>query len=434
MESVLRPWRRWGRSFAAFAGVIALASAAGSTPDVRAAFSGANGRVAVQVTAAGGAGAAHLWIFHPDKGLSVQLTRAAGSHSANPAWSPDGLQIAYNSNERGAGEADHDLWVVDQDGASARRITNGAAVDVDPAWSPDGSRLTFASDRAGNVDIWSIDAAGETAPVRLTASVASDEQPAWSPDGTRIAFVSSRDGNRELYVMDADGANLRRLTVSSGTDRHPAWSGNGQRLAFDSDRTGNFEVYTMAADGSDVRQVTQHPALDARPAWSPDGRYLVFQSERGASGRRDIFRIETSGGAVERDVWAYRDWATSADWQRMPVLDNDPCVIRGTIFDDDLDVYETSRGPETICGLAGNDYIDGGKGNDSLHGGSGNDVLIANDEDSDRLYGETGNDKFRTEDSPVHRDFVDGGPGRDEASSADRRDQFRRVERVRRER
>jgi dipeptidyl aminopeptidase/acylaminoacyl peptidase len=270
--------------------------------------------------------------------------------------------------------------VVDQDGAAPRRITSGPAADVDPSRSPDGSRIAFASDRAGNVDIWTIDAAGETAPVRLTSSVGSDEMPAWSPDGPKIAFVSVRDGNREVYETDASGAGQRRLTFSPGTDRHPAWSGNGQRLAFDSDRSGNFEVYTPAADGSDVRQITAHPALDARPAWSPDGRYIVFQSERGASGRRDIYRIETSGGAVERDVWGYQNWATSPDWQRMPVLDNDPCVLRGTIYDDRIDVYRTSTGPETICGLAGNDYIDGGRGNDILHGGPGADVLIANDE------------------------------------------------------
>jgi Tol biopolymer transport system component len=426
-----RSSRPWSRLLVAVSVVSSLAVVAGSAGDTRAAFSGVNGRVVVQVTAPGGTGEAHLWIFHPDKGAGVELTRTAGSHDANPAWSPDGEQIAYNSNALGGAEGNHDLWVVDQDGADRRRITSGSGADVDPSWSPDGTRIAFASDRGGNHDIWSVDAAGESVPIRLTASPAADEQPAWSPDGTRIAFVSSRDGNRELYVMDANGSNQRRLTVSAATDRHPAWSGDGQRLAFDSDRSGNFEVYTMGTDGSDIRDVTQNPALDARPAWSADGRYILFQSERRGRGRRDIYRIETLGGTVERDVWGYLAWATSPDWQRLPTFDDDSCAIRGTIFDDEIDIYSTSRGPERICGLDGDDYIDGGRGNDVIRGGPGNDRLIANDQDADRLFGDTGNDSFWVVDDPQRRDVVDGGGGRDSVAG-DFRDRFVRVERIQR--
>jgi Tol biopolymer transport system component len=321
------------------------AGGAGAAVDAHSAFPGRNGRIVVQVTAPGGTGPANLVLFHADKGAQIQLTRG-DDHNANPAWSPDGARIAYNSNRSGVGEADFDLWIVAEDVSSSVQVTRGRAVDTDPSWSPDGRRLAYESDAGGSIDIWTVGVDGSN-PVRLTSAPGEDADPAWSPDGAKIAFTSSRDGNREIYVMNADGSGQQRLTVNPDADRHPSWAPDGSRIAFDSDRSGNFEIYIVDANGSNVVKMTNHPAVDARPAWSPQGDWIVFQSERAARGARQIFRIATGGGAAfqERNVWFYRTWATSADWQPRG---GDPCDLRGTIFNDRIDIYETSRGPETI--------------------------------------------------------------------------------------
>ncbi len=302
------------------------------------AFSGANGRIVVQVTARGGFGPANLWVFHPDKGGVVRLTRD-NAHNANPAWSPDGRRIAFNSDRLGIGEADHDLWVIDADASNLRRLTLGPPIDTDPSWSPDG-----------------------------------------------------------------------------------------RYIAFDSERSGNFEIYLMEADGTDERRMTLNPAVDSRPAFSPDGRHIVFQSERGARGARQIFRIPLAGGASEQSIWLYAQWATSADWQRRP--SGERCDITGTIRDDRIVLY-AGRSRETICGLAGNDELNGGAGDDVLEGGPGNDTLFGAAADRDRLLGGPGNDFLYLRDSNrrIGPDFADGGPGRDRAV-ADRIDHVRNVEKV----
>ena len=51
-----------------------------------------------------------------------------------------------------------------------------------------------------------------------------------------------------------------------------------------------------------------------------------------------------------------------------------------------------SPAAEVICGLGGNDHLDGERGVDTLSGGPGKDCLVARD---------------------GGRDTVDGGPGRD---------------------
>ena len=52
--------------------------------------------------------------------------------------------------------------------------------DQDPAWSPDGSKIAFESDRDGNYEIYVMNADG-TAQHNLTNDGAYDRDPAWSP-------------------------------------------------------------------------------------------------------------------------------------------------------------------------------------------------------------------------------------------------------------
>jgi TolB protein len=58
---------------------------------------------------------------------------------------------------------------------------------------------------------------------RLTRNLADDISPAWSPDGRRIAFTSNRAGNYDIYAMNADGRGLQRLTNTRADDVDPAW-------------------------------------------------------------------------------------------------------------------------------------------------------------------------------------------------------------------
>ena len=49
------------------------------------------------------------------------------------------------------------------------------------------------------------DGSGQT---QLTNHSSVDSDPAWSPDGAKIAFWSGRAGNDEIYMMNADGSGL----------------------------------------------------------------------------------------------------------------------------------------------------------------------------------------------------------------------------------
>ncbi|MGB0092498.1 MAG: hypothetical protein WBP81_08190 [Solirubrobacteraceae bacterium] len=182
------------------------------------------------------------------------------------------------------------------DGTDVKRLTNNPADDSEPAWSPDGLQIAFfrSSDTPGASGIYSIntDGTGES-----PNPLAPGELPAWSPDGQKIAFVSGLEGDvtGQIFVMNADGTGQTRLTHSDTTqpvgipalNTQPIWSPDGQQIAFMSTRdtnpdTGftNEEIYVMNADGSRQTRLTNDPAEDSEPAWSPDGTRIAFTSNR----------------------------------------------------------------------------------------------------------------------------------------------------------
>ena len=96
------------------------------------------------------------------------------------------------------------------------------AWDEDPAWSPDGTRIAFESHGDGASNIYTMRADG-TDVRQLTANGADDVDPVRSPDGTRIAFDSNRGGRRGIYTIRADGTDVRPLTVNHERAWELAW-------------------------------------------------------------------------------------------------------------------------------------------------------------------------------------------------------------------
>ncbi len=208
---------------------------------------------------------------------------------AYPAWSPDGLSVAFVSEREG----NKDVYAMRVDGASLINLTHHPADDWTPAWSPDGQWIAFASFRDENWELYTVHPDG-TGLIRLTENSVSDLSPAWSPDGKTLAFASKRDGNWEIYLMPWQGETTTRLTDNPGADLSPAWSPDGRWIAFESTRDGDAEIYVMNADGSEPRNLTNWPYADEHgPVWSPDGQWIAFYSNR--DGNWDIYVVGREG-------------------------------------------------------------------------------------------------------------------------------------------
>ena len=203
---------------------------------------------------------------------------------------PTGM-IAFESNRAG----NYDVWVMNADGTGVTRLTTNASYDFEPDWSPDGTKIAFVSRRDGNDEIYVMNADG-SGQTRLTNHGGSDRNPSWSPDGTKIAFEGRRLGDDDLWVMNADGSNVIPLTDHPADDQHPAWSPDGSKIAFQSYQLGNnnMEVFVVNVNGTGLTNLSNHTGpFDGRPAWSPDGGKLAFVS--GRTGNLEIYVMNANG-------------------------------------------------------------------------------------------------------------------------------------------
>lgn len=172
-------------------------------------------------------------------------------------------------------------------------LISGSADDRMPRWSPDGSQLAFISNRASlRNDIYVVNADGRSLR-RLTRSMDVQETIEWSPTGTHIAFVTPRDSNREIYIVNVETRAVTNLTRNPGGDYAPAWSPDGSQIAFVSIRDGDDDIYIMDASGNNVQKLTHNLVVDTSPVWSPDGSQILYTSESFFSAELFLYDLDT---------------------------------------------------------------------------------------------------------------------------------------------
>ncbi len=152
----------------------------------------------------------------------------------NPAFSPDGTQIAFSALKGGV----LDLFVYTPETAALRQLTDDPFADLDPEWSPDGREIVWVTDRfSSNLDSLSfgdyrigVMVPGE-APRELAGFPSGrNSNPEFGPDGS-LYFVATPDGVPNVYRLTTPsrGGTPTRVTnlvsgVSGITPLTPALS------------------------------------------------------------------------------------------------------------------------------------------------------------------------------------------------------------------
>lgn len=141
----------------------------------------------------------------------------------------------------------------------------------------------------GNSDIYELNINGNSAK-RLTKNPAIDTTPSYSPDGKFITFASDRDSGQKIYVMYADGSSVSRITSDSGSYSKPVWSPDGKLIAFTKIKGGQFYIGVIAPNGKGEKLLTGGYLVEGAK-WSPNGRYLIYAKKKGAYGRDSMSRL-----------------------------------------------------------------------------------------------------------------------------------------------
>jgi Tol biopolymer transport system component len=325
--------------------------------------------------AAGPTDAMQIYVREISGGRRVALTTDSSDNFRWPRWSPDGAQIAYQSNDGiyvvpalggpprlvtridpaklrfGVGwgtpiagfdwspDGTRILWTLGNngDGITVKTLASGDTVSLAapgssfaPAWSPDGRSVavavgnpsfTFGSGYFGNAGataIWVIPLDG-SAPTRITSDSALNVSPQWAVDGGSLFWVSDRDGSRDVYRqrLDARGSAGPPHRLTTGTDAHGVSVSRGSgRIAYSrlSAWDAIWSIPVPARGPVSIRgatRITTGNETIEDVDVSTDGRWLVFDSDRG--GNPDLYVMPAAGGEA-RQITTDPAGDFSADW------------------------------------------------------------------------------------------------------------------------
>lgn len=291
-------------------------------------FSGNSAWIAYQTNRTGSEG---VWLIHPD-GTDDHQIDANGLTVLLPDWSPDGKRLVVASR----GGDTEPLYEYDLASKTLRQIfecKDPCLGDDNPAYSPDGIKVAFTrallpivhSDAIGDdvpsdCGIWIGDVAtGEVKQITSNTNPPCDREyyPRWSPDGSQFVyfrdpFENGKPTGTALFVINADGSGERRLTDPANFAGMPDWSPDGKWIVFDTFGLTefNFEpkvsnLYRIHPDGTGLEQLTFNTSTDLRatqPHYTPDGKWIIFTAvQRSTNSQerrsdRSLWVIPAEGG------------------------------------------------------------------------------------------------------------------------------------------
>jgi tricorn protease len=175
-----------------------------------------------------------------------------------------------------------------------------------PAWSPDGTQVAYFSDEGGEYALRIAGQDGKT-PVR-TIKVAGNgfyDDLAWSPDGKKVSYV---DNSQSLYWLDLESGSATRVDgnhvyTPAGMPAH-AWSPDSKWIAY----AVNLQplvtaVHLYSLDARKSTQITDGLGDVADPVFDRSGKYLYFFGSTDAGPAVDWFAQSNNDMQFSRNVY-----------------------------------------------------------------------------------------------------------------------------------
>jgi len=246
---------------------------------------------------------------------------------SDPQISPNGTQIVYKRNgfDIMKDGSKGNLWIVNSNGTSHRKLTSREVNESQARWSPTGDRIAFTSTTKEGSELYMYWVnSGQIA--KLSQLEKSPASLTWSPDGKQLAFtmfVSQKapvlikmpnkpkgatwakparitdrlkheadgrgymeSGFTHIFMMPAEGGTPRQIT--SGNYNHSgnfSFSPKGKTIYFSANRSDNWEyefrnseVYKVDISTKKITALTTQNGPDYAPKISPDGKTIAFLS------------------------------------------------------------------------------------------------------------------------------------------------------------
>ncbi len=207
-----------------------------------------------------------IYVYDRQENNHRRLTDQLG-YDAEASFSPDGNLIAFASNRRGytnkltdeqRAKFEHDpsylmdIYLMNADGSGVRQLTDHPGYDGGPFFSPDGQRICWRrfSEDGLTAEIMTMKIDGSDVK-QLTNMRVMSWAPFFHPSGEYLIFATNKHGfgNFELYIIDAAGKSMPvRVTDTEGFDGLASFSPDGKKLTWTSGRNPQKESQIYLAD------------------------------------------------------------------------------------------------------------------------------------------------------------------------------------------
>jgi hypothetical protein len=218
-----------------------------------------------------------------DVAARTGINLTSGPFDAQPAWSPDGSRIAYQSSLTSS------VYIISSFGGGKEELVHSPLGDgfTLVSWTRDGGYLTF-QERGGGMgyNLWVLPLSGDRKPIMILGTPAAETGPRISPDGRYLAYRSNESGRSEVYVRPFSLSNPN----PSPTD--PKWRVSvdpGIQTAGVRWRSDGKEMYYISLDGLWMAvDVTTSPTFTAG---TPRALFRVppaYQAAQNTAGYSDV--------------------------------------------------------------------------------------------------------------------------------------------------
>jgi serine/threonine-protein kinase len=216
-----------------------------------------------------------------ENGLSLAVVDRSGREvraiPANRPWtprfSPDGRRVAYGAF--GSGRNTSDLWILDFEAGTTRRITDDDRDANDPQWSADGQRVVYSVSAPGGKDLHEVEL-GSGAVRVLAARAGTQFASDWMRDGRALLVTEqTRAARHDVIVQPVDGSAARPYAATSADEMAARVSPDGRWVAYQSDETGRSEVY-LDSHPTPSKRVLVSSGGGVHPTWRGDGKELYY--------------------------------------------------------------------------------------------------------------------------------------------------------------